>query len=102
MARFVINSAVNLDGNAQQVYAARPGVANAAGGGEGAAVTTAITFEDQYGNGTLPAEYSVIATPNQACMVSVTNKTASGFDVVLTPLAGATLAAGEFDLIVMA
>jgi hypothetical protein len=32
----------------------------------------------------------------------VTNKTASGFDVTLTPLAGATLAAGVFDLIVMA
>jgi hypothetical protein len=31
----------------------------------------------------------------------VTNKTASGFDVTLTPLAGATLAAGVF-VIVMA
>jgi hypothetical protein len=98
----IINSTVSIDGDAQMFYAARPNVANAAGAGEGAAVTTAVAFVDQYGNGTLPPEYSVIATPNQACFVSVSNKTASGFSVTLTPLSGATLAAGEFDLIVMA
>jgi hypothetical protein len=40
--------------------AAVSNIANGAGGSAGAAVTVALTFEDQYGNGTLPANYSVV------------------------------------------
>jgi hypothetical protein len=97
----IINSTTNFDGNQQLFYGARPNVANAAGGAAGDAVTTAITFEDQYGNGTLPAEYAVAVTPNQPCFASTSNKSKSGFSVTLTPLAGATLAEGTFDLVVM-
>jgi hypothetical protein len=100
MSRFVTNCTINVDGNAQMIYGARANVANAAGAGAGDAVTTALTFEDQYGNGTLPPEYSVVVTPSQACMVSVTDKTTSGFNVVLTPASG-TLEAGTFDLVVV-
>jgi hypothetical protein len=82
--------------------AAVSNIANGAGGSAGAAVTVALTFEDQYGNGTLPANYSVAAAPSQACMVSVTSKTTSGFSVVLTPPSGVTLAAGTFDVVVHA
>lgn len=80
------------------VVALKTDVANAAGGSNGAAVTTHITF----GAGQLPAKYSVQVTPNQACMASVTNKTDAGFDVVLTPLATVTLGAGTFDVAVLA
>jgi hypothetical protein len=80
-----------------------PGVANVAGGGDGDAVTiTSLSayFTDAYGTGLLPPVYSVQVTPNQACSASVTNKTSSGFDVVLTPASGVTLAAGTFDVLV--
>jgi hypothetical protein len=48
LSRFVINSTVIIDGNASMLYAARANVHNAAGGAEGAAVTTAakIPFGD--------------------------------------------------------
>jgi hypothetical protein len=73
-----------------------PAVANAAGGSAGAAVTTAVSAN-------LPAAYTVQVTPSQACFVSVTSKTSSGFSVVLTPTLGSvTLAAGTFDVVVLA
>lgn len=72
-------------------------VANAAGGSAGASVTTAVAFSE------LPANYSVHVTPNQDATAYVTGKTNSGFNVVLTPrLAANTLAAGTFDVIVVA
>jgi len=72
-------------------------VANAAGSGSGATVTTSISL------GGLPANYRVHVTPNQACFVSVTNKTTAGFDVVLTPVDGTTtIQAGTFDVTVEA
>jgi hypothetical protein len=47
----------------------------------------------------LPANgYAVNVTPSQPCFVSVTNKTASGFTVVLTPLSGQSIAAGTFSV----
>jgi hypothetical protein len=49
MSRFIVNSVVSEDGNAQMIYGARANVANPAGGGEGDAVTIAIAFVDQYG-----------------------------------------------------
>ena len=73
-------------------------VANAAGASAGAAVTTAVTFA-----GGLPATYSVVATPNQDATSYVTAKTQAGFSVVLSPrLAASTLAAGTFDVVVIA
>lgn len=80
-----------------------PNVANAAGSGAGAAVTTAITVTappQGPGNG-LPANgnYTVAVTPSQACFVSITGKTTTGFNVVLTPMTtGTTLSAGTFDV----
>lgn len=72
------------------------GVATAAGAGEGDAVTTAIS------DLVLPAKYTVQVTPSQAAMVSVSDKTNSGFNVTLTPLATATLAAGTVDIAIFA
>jgi hypothetical protein len=80
-----------------------PNVANGAGSGDGDAVTVsslADFFTDAFGTGLLPSIYSVQVAPNQACWPSVTNKTISGFDVVLTPASGVTLAAGTFDVLV--
>lgn len=73
------------------------GVANAVGGGAGAAVTTSVSFAN------LPANYTVVVNPGQDATWYVNNKTSSGFDVVLTPrLAANTLAAGTFDVLVFA
>ncbi len=74
-----------------------PNVANIAGGAAGASVTTAVAMEN------LPANYSVLITPDQDAVAYVTNKTSSGFNVVLNPrLAANTLGAGTFDVLVVA
>lgn len=77
---------------------AKVAVANGAGGGAGAAVVVAVSFIGAQ----LPAAYAVQVTPSQACMVSVSAKTASGFNVTLTPIATVTLGAGTFDVLVFA
>jgi hypothetical protein len=79
---------------------------NSAGGGAGQSVTIgmATTFQDQYGTGVLLSngQYCVSVTPNQSATAYVTGKTTSGFSVVLTPLpTTATLAAGQFDVLIM-
>ena len=72
-------------------------ITSAAGSGAGP-VTTAVTF-----SGELPATYNAFVTPNINATASITNKTSSGFNVVLNPpLASATLAAGTFDVLVIA
>jgi hypothetical protein len=83
--------------------AAQPNVASQAGSSNGASVTIPLTFVDKYGNGSLPvAGYSVAITPSQPCFASVTNKSSSGFSVVLTPPTGSiTLASGTFDVTVI-
>lgn len=75
-------------------------VANVIGGGADAIVTTTVTF----GTGKLPATtaYGVHITPDQNCTHWVTNRTTAGFDVVLKPPAGGTLAVGKFDVLVLA
>jgi hypothetical protein len=80
------------------------GVANVAGGSNGTAVTTAVAFPasnlpvDQNGN----PLYTVIVVPSQAGLwPSITGKTGSGFNVVLSPLSTATVAAGTFDVLVI-
>ena len=94
-----------VDSQAMALTIARQfGVSNAAGGGAGQSVTTAVSFVDRYGAGLLPAaNYVVLASPSQACAATVTGKTQSGFSVVLTPLAATTtLAVGTFDVAVLA
>jgi hypothetical protein len=76
-----------------------PQVANAAGSGEGSAVTVAI------GNLVLPSVYVVHVTPGSGVVASVlqSSKTNSGFSIVLTPLSStATVAAGAIDVMVFA
>lgn len=82
------------------IIAMIPGVVNAAGGGAGAAVTTAVS-----GLVNLPANYGVFINPGQDAtwFIPSGSKTATGFNVTLTPrLAANTLAAGTFDVIVVA
>lgn len=94
-----------VDGSNQQnqdrlVVALKTGIANAAGGAAGAAVTTAVTLSQE-----LPTNYGVFVTVDNtvSASVAITGKTANGFNVVLTPNpATATLAAGTFDVLVVA
>jgi hypothetical protein len=65
-------------------------------------VTTAVSFTDRFNNGLLPAIYTVHVTPSQSCFVTITSRTSSGFNVVLTPLSTVTLAARNFDVTVIA
>jgi hypothetical protein len=81
------------------VVAAAYNIANGAGSGS-SPVSVSVSFVDQFNNGTLPAGYAVAVSPSQACFVSVTGKTASGFNVVLTPLSTGTIAAGQMDILV--
>ncbi|MFZ6727354.1 hypothetical protein ACO0K2_17820 [Undibacterium sp. MH2W] len=73
-------------------------VANAAGAGAGASVSTNVS-----GLSGLPSSYAVVVNPGQDATWYITNKTSTGFTVVLTPrLAATTLAAGAFDYVVAA
>jgi hypothetical protein len=85
------------------VVAALFNIANGAGSGSSAASVN-VSCVDQFGVGELPANgaYTVTVTPNRACSVSVTNKSATGFTVVLTPLSSGSIAAGSFDVLVHA
>jgi hypothetical protein len=74
-----------------------------ASGATNTPVSTAVSFTDAFGNGTLPqgGNYCVVVTPSQACFVSVSAKTVSGFNVTLTPTSSSTaIAAGSFDCLV--
>jgi hypothetical protein len=83
------------------IVAAAYNVPNPAGSGS-SPVTVSMSFTDNFSVGQLPANgaYSAHVTPNQACFVSITNKAASCFNVVLTPLSTGTIAAGSFDVLV--
>jgi hypothetical protein len=85
------------------VFGKRLGVANVGGGGAGASVSTSVQFTDKYQQPQLPQSlaYIVTVSPSQPCVATITNKSSSGFNVVLTPLNNATLSAGSFDLMVM-
>lgn len=77
-------------------------VANVSGA-EDTAVTTAVEFVDLPANASNVGEYGVQVTPSQPCFVSVTDKTATGFNVVLTPISSTgSIAAGTFDVLVFA
>ncbi len=74
------------------------GVANGAGSGAGAAVAVALA-----GFANLPASYSVLVNPGQDATWYVGGKGPTGFTVTLTPrLAANTLAAGSFDVVIVA
>ncbi|MGN6085800.1 hypothetical protein [Trinickia sp.] len=77
-----------------------PGIANVAGGGAGAAVTTTVQLPT---SANLPANYGVLINPGQDATWFVSNKTFDSFQVTLTPrLAANTLAAGSFDAVIVA
>jgi hypothetical protein len=65
-------------------------------GATSAAVTTAISGLD------LPANYMVDVECDQNVFVTITGKTITGFNVVLTPLSGAAVAAGTFNVLILA
>jgi hypothetical protein len=72
-------------------------VANAAGS-TGTPVSTAVAFPA----GALPASYAAFVDPGQpGVFASVSSKTSSGFNVVLTPLSGAAVAAGTINVLVV-
>lgn len=74
-----------------------PSLANTVGGGAGLAVVTAVS-----GLKNLPAKYTVLVNPGQDATWFVSGKTATGFNVTLTPrLAANTLAAGTFDVTII-
>lgn len=74
-----------------------PNVATAAGSGAGATVVKAFTGLR------LPANYSLQVSASQACDISYSAKTSTGFTITLTPpLSSITLAAGTIDVTVIA
>jgi hypothetical protein len=77
-----------------------PGIANVAGGSAGAAVTTTVQLP---ASANLPANYGVMVNPGQDATWYVSNKTFDSFTVTMTPrLAANTLAAGTFDVVIVA
>jgi hypothetical protein len=83
------------------------GITNSAGSGAGASVTIAVTFaaSSAFPAGYPTPNYVPLVTPSQGCLVSVppASKTQLGFNVILTPVpAASTLAAGSFDVMVIA
>ena len=70
-------------------------IATPAGSGAGASVTISFSVAPVEISG----DYSVLASADQECFCKVTNRTSTGFDVVLTPpTALLTLAAGFIDV----
>jgi hypothetical protein len=79
-------------------YYTQYNVANGAGGGAGLAVIVAVAVPVKAG---LPANgnYIVDVEASQDCTTFVSAKTATGFNVTLTPrLAATTLSAGTFNV----
>jgi hypothetical protein len=64
------------------------------------AVTVPVKLPRTKSHDGFPRAYTVSVTPSQPCVVSVTDKTSSGFNVVLTPLSG-TIAKGSIDVMVL-
>ena len=93
-----------IDGSYQSwsdrvILGVQVGVANPAGAGEGDNVSVAVTFAQP----NLPPNYVVFVSPSQNCGWFITNQTYAGFTVNLVPPnATTTLAAGTFNLILVA
>lgn len=80
------------------IIAAAFGVANAAGGSAGAAVTVVVS-----GLSGLPSNYGVLVNPGQDATWFVDTKTSTGFTIHLLPrLAANTLASGTVDWFLVA
>ncbi len=74
-------------------------VANAAGAAAGDTVTVAVALAGDE----IPPSYNVQVTPSQACFVSVSGKTQTGFTITLTPtVSTATIAAGTVGWLLVA
>jgi hypothetical protein len=98
----LVNTLIGANGY-QPVVAAIYNYPNPSGA-TNAAVTVSLSLKDVWNNGLLPGDngvgrYTASVTPSQACFASVTNKTTNGFNVVLTPLSGNSIAAGTFDVL---
>jgi|SRR5579863_8332902 len=87
-------------------------VANAAGGGNGEAVSTAVSAPFTAGSvpprlitgpsGPLVNGYAaVLINPSQPCMWNVNEQLGSGFTVTLQAALGVTLEAGSFEVVVL-
>lgn len=82
----------------RMIVAQQLAVANVVGSAAGASVSTVVTFTEP-----LPSAYTVMVAANQDSCWYITAKTTYGFTVVLNPrLAANTLAAGTFDVTVVA
>jgi hypothetical protein len=84
------------------------GISNAAGSGQGNSVSVVVPLTEKSSDAVTPiwptglATYTVVISPSQACFWNITNKSASGFTVTLTPpSSSATLAAGTFDALIV-
>jgi hypothetical protein len=87
-------------GNGRTIFAASLfNVANPSGSGTSPVSVTISNLVDSLGNGMLPVDgrYGVVVSTSQACLTSISNKTASGFEITLTPVGGAAIQAGSFD-----
>jgi hypothetical protein len=99
----VKNHIAQLDGSAaaytdRLIIGTLIGVANVAGSGAGASVSTVVTFAEP-----LPASFGVSLGMHQDAVGYITTITTFGFTVVLNPrLASNTLAAGTFDVKIFA
>lgn len=74
-----------------------PNAPTPAAGGAGQSVTVSFSFTQN--NLPFDLNYCIEAIPSQACSVSYSGKTTSGFNVIFTPLANTTtLVAGSVDV----
>lgn len=89
------------------VYTSTPTVSFSQTGFSGTAATATATIGSTGTNVTVPialklpsTNYTVKASANQPCTTSYTNKTTSGFTLVLTPPSGTAISAGTADVII--
>lgn len=83
-------------------YTGAPTVSFSGGGGSSAAATAVVTVSGdvivEFILNLLTPNYTIVATPNQPCVVTYSNKTQEGFSVYLTPMTGHNLIAGSMDV----
>ncbi len=89
--------------NGDTVFLTKLTVSHAASQSAGASVKTLVPFpKGPQGQVYLPAKYAVTVTPDQPAVVSVVDKSDTGFTIILTPLSVSTvLATGTFDVVII-
>jgi hypothetical protein len=92
-----------IDGSSPQAFTDRTwlgvqaGIANPAGAGPGDSVSVVVTFAEP-----LPPNFGVWVQPRQIATSFISDVTAFGFTVTLTPAsASVTLAASTFDVMLL-